>query len=99
MSDARKARGKAWRLEERKQQHSAMKQRGEDADREEDERSSYCGYTESEHDELLCYGIKPWDDDADSVLALIHGGDDEYYDSNFAVEYSSPGKAATATRP
>ena len=49
----RKARAKAWRLEERKQQHSAQKQREEDEEREEDERSSYCGYTESEYEEIL----------------------------------------------
>ena len=49
----RKARAKAWRLEERKQQHSAQKQREEEEEREEDERSSYCGYTESEYEEIL----------------------------------------------
>ena len=45
-------------------------QREEDQGRaEEEERSSYCGYIESEHDEILSDGMKPWDDDADAFLS------------------------------
>ena len=86
----RKARAKAWRLEERKQQHSAQKQREEDEEREEDERSSYCGYTESEYEEILYSGMKPWDDDA-----CLYTDYDECYDSNYADVCSSPGQPAT----
>ena len=48
-----------------------QKQREEDQGRAEEERSSYCGYIESEHDEILSDGMKPWDDDADAFLCRL----------------------------
>ena len=31
------------------------------------------GYSSREVDELLCQGVKPWDSDADDVLAFLGG--------------------------
>lgn len=42
-----------------------------DAEDEWDERCENLGFTHSELNELLCQGVKPWDDDAWDVLAAL----------------------------
>ena len=37
-----------------------------------------CGFTASEVNELLCQGVKPWDDDAGAVMAALSGDYDDY---------------------
>ncbi|KAG2492427.1 hypothetical protein HYH03_009370 [Edaphochlamys debaryana] len=37
-----------------------------------DERYENMGFTRDELDDLLCQGVKPWDDDAWDVLAALH---------------------------
>ena len=44
---------------------------------EEDEVGPY-GFTHEEEMELLSQGVKPWEDDAHSVLAALHGDFDDY---------------------
>ncbi|KAH7102868.1 TPR-like protein [Auriculariales sp. MPI-PUGE-AT-0066] len=39
-----------------------------------DERAMNWGFTNDEVDELLCQGVKPWDDDAGNVMAFLRGG-------------------------
>ena len=34
-----------------------------------------CGFSPSDAEELMCQGVKPWDDDAGDVLAALYGGD------------------------
>mmetsp|Transcript_28990 Transcript_28990/g.27773 ORF Transcript_28990/g.27773 Transcript_28990/m.27773 type:complete len:262 (-) Transcript_28990:97-882(-) len=38
------------------------------------------GFSPDECQELMCQGVKPWDDDADAVMSVLRGGDDDYYD-------------------
>lgn len=40
-----------------------------------DERTCNMGFTRGEMDELLCQGVKPWDEDAWDVLAALHDYD------------------------
>lgn len=54
---------------------------GDDDDFEdyiEDLLSGSHGYTQSQVEMLLCQGVKPWDDDADAVLAALDGEYDDY---------------------
>ncbi|TFY57503.1 hypothetical protein EVJ58_g6978 [Rhodofomes roseus] len=44
----------------------------EDGWDEEEERWNNCGFTNSEVHELLCQGVKPWDEDAWDVLEALH---------------------------
>lgn len=45
-----------------------------------EQRMSNCGFTDAEAFELLCQGVKPWDDDAWAVMhALNDYDDDDYY--------------------
>lgn len=37
------------------------------------------GFSSSDVEELLCQGIKPWDDEAAYALAVLKGGDDFFY--------------------
>lgn len=37
------------------------------------------GFSRDEIQELLCQGVKPWDDDAGAVLAALRGDVDEYW--------------------
>jgi len=37
------------------------------------------GFSSSDVDELLCQGIKPWDDCAPMALAALNGDDDFFY--------------------
>jgi len=37
------------------------------------------GFSSSDVEELLCQGIKPWDDDAPMALAVLRGDDDFYW--------------------
>jgi len=37
------------------------------------------GFSSSDVEELLCQGIKPWDDEAPLALAVLKGGDDFLY--------------------
>jgi hypothetical protein len=37
------------------------------------------GFTRAEENDLLCQGVKPWDDDAGAVLSFLHGGYGEEY--------------------
>ncbi|KAK0215077.1 hypothetical protein IW262DRAFT_1300314 [Armillaria fumosa] len=46
-----------------------------DIENEMEERMDNYGFTEDDVQELLCQGIKPWDDDAMDVLAALH----DYY--------------------
>ncbi|KDQ59515.1 hypothetical protein JAAARDRAFT_56530 [Jaapia argillacea MUCL 33604] len=39
-----------------------------------EERAMNYGFTESEVEELLCQGVKPWDDDAWDVMNVLNGG-------------------------
>ena len=34
-----------------------------------------CGFSPGDAEELMCQGVKPWDDDAGDVLAALYGGD------------------------
>lgn len=34
----------------------------------------YCGFSADDCEELMCQGVKPWEDDAENVLAFLHGG-------------------------
>ncbi|CAB9515445.1 expressed unknown protein [Seminavis robusta] len=45
-----------------------------------DDRNTNHGFTEDETYELLCQGVKPWDDDARDVLAALNGAYDHYDD-------------------
>ena len=37
------------------------------------------GFSSSDVEELLCQGIKPWDDEAPLALAVLRGGADDYF--------------------
>eukprot|EP00633_Aureoumbra_lagunensis_P000700 CAMPEP_0197291634 /NCGR_PEP_ID=MMETSP0890-20130614/17793_1 /TAXON_ID=44058 ORGANISM="Aureoumbra lagunensis, Strain CCMP1510" /NCGR_SAMPLE_ID=MMETSP0890 /ASSEMBLY_ACC=CAM_ASM_000533 /LENGTH=241 /DNA_ID=CAMNT_0042764865 /DNA_START=263 /DNA_END=988 /DNA_ORIENTATION=+ len=39
---------------------------------------NYNGYTDDQVQALLEQGVKPWDDDADQVLNVLYGHDDDY---------------------
>ncbi|KAF7294334.1 hypothetical protein HMN09_01162600 [Mycena chlorophos] len=38
-----------------------------------------CGFSESDAWELMCQGVKPWDDDAHDVLAALRDDNFSYY--------------------
>lgn len=44
----------------------------DDFEGEMEERMNNCGFTNDELDELLCQGVKPWEDDAWDVLDALH---------------------------
>ena len=52
----------------------------DDEDGSEDEIGPY-GFTHEEEMELLSQGVKPWDDDAHDVLAVLRGDYDDGYGS------------------
>lgn len=50
-----------------------------DSSDEMDQRMSNGGFTNSEVFDLACQGVKPWDDDAHAVLAVLNGDTDYVY--------------------
>jgi len=42
-----------------------------------DSGDNICGFSPSDAEELLCQGVKPWDDDAGDVLAALNYDDDD----------------------
>ena len=58
---------------------SASRKRRRDYDETSyDSFDNICGFSPSDAEELMCQGVKPWDDDAGDVLAALYGGDDYY---------------------
>jgi hypothetical protein len=53
---------------------AAVELKDEREEEEEFERACNFGFTEAETEELLCQGVKPWDDDAADVLDFLDGG-------------------------
>ena len=55
---------------------SASRKRRRDYDETSyDSFDNICGFSPSDAEELMCQGVKPWDDDAGDVLAALYGGD------------------------
>lgn len=49
-------------------------------DYDDDEPVGPFGFSAADEEELLCQGVKPWDDDAPAVLAALNGDYDDYGD-------------------
>jgi len=49
-----------------------------DSDSDDDYGAGMFGFSSSDVEELLCQGIKPWDECAPLALAVLHGDDDFY---------------------
>ena len=55
---------------------SASRKRRRDYDETSyDSFDNICGFSPGDAEELMCQGVKPWDDDAGDVLAALYGGD------------------------
>jgi len=44
-------------------------------EREAEERAEWCGFLQEEAEDLLCQGVKPWDEDAYLVLDALYDSD------------------------
>lgn len=61
-------------------QRKKIKMMAKRMNKEEEEQEERCmnyGFTQAEVEELMCQGVKPYDDDAWDVLAALNG--DDYY--------------------
>ena len=64
------------KMQQKRAAASASRKRRRDYDETSyDSFDNICGFSPSDAEELMCQGVKPWDDDAGDVLAALYGGD------------------------